>query len=207
MALKALMVDVDGVVIVHPNPGGWSANLERDLGVSAERLQKAFFRPHFADVVCGRAGLRERLTPVLREIAPAVTADALINYWFAEDAHLDRRLLDDLATLRAGGLELHLATIQEHERARYLWNVLGLSQRFDAIHYAAEIGWAKPAPEFFQAVEARTGFRGDEVLLIDDSARNVESARALGWRAVLWTSGMHLEEALKPHLVFPYRGG
>jgi putative hydrolase of the HAD superfamily len=199
MPLKALMIDVDGVIVVHPNPRGWSANLERDLGVSAERLQEAFFRPHFGDVVCGRASLRERLTPVLAEIAPGVTTDALIDYWFAEDAHLDNRLLQDLAALR-GGLALHLATLQEHERARYLWDVLRLSERFDAIHYAAEIGWAKPAPEFFRAIEARTGFRDDELLLIDDRAHNVESARSLGWRAVLWTGEQRLGEALAPHL-------
>ncbi|BCB19149.1 hypothetical protein [Bosea sp. ANAM02] len=58
------MVDVDGVVIMHPDPQGWSAHLERDLGLSTALLQSAFFAPHWHDIVLGRAGLRERLAPV-----------------------------------------------------------------------------------------------------------------------------------------------
>lgn len=27
------MVDVDGVLVTHPDAGGWSANLENDLGI------------------------------------------------------------------------------------------------------------------------------------------------------------------------------
>jgi putative hydrolase of the HAD superfamily len=58
--LRALMVDVDGVVIT-PRPGGWAATLERDLGLSSEILQAEFFRPHWDDVALGRADLHDRL--------------------------------------------------------------------------------------------------------------------------------------------------
>ena len=40
-APKVLMVDVDGVVVV-PRPGGWAADLERDLGLSVAALQASF---------------------------------------------------------------------------------------------------------------------------------------------------------------------
>ena len=60
--LRALMVDVDGVVIVPP-PGGWAATMEADLGLPAATLQARFFKPHWNDVVLGRAGLHERLAP------------------------------------------------------------------------------------------------------------------------------------------------
>lgn len=69
MPIKVLMVDVDGVVVVHPHPHGWSANLENDLGLARDTLQTAFFEPHFHEVVHGRAPLRDRLGPVLQEIA------------------------------------------------------------------------------------------------------------------------------------------
>src|SRR5436853_7917342 len=117
MPIKAVMVDVDGVIVVHPDAKGWSVDLERDLGVSVERLQQTFFKVHFGDVVHGRAGLHERLAPVLAEIAPQVSSQQLANYWFAHDAHLNHALLDELAALRARGVALHLATVQEHERA------------------------------------------------------------------------------------------
>ena len=190
------MVDVDGV-IVHPNHNaGWAAHLERDLGLSVEQLQQSFFRPHFGDIVHGRADLFERLRPVLAEVAPHLTAESLVAHWFAQDCRLDHDLLDQLAEVRGQGVELHLATVQEHRRADYLWRVLDFRSRFDAMHYAADLGWAKPAPEFYAAIEARTGFAGDELFFIDDKAANIEAAWARGWRAAVWTGEERLADLM-----------
>lgn len=187
MAIRAIMVDVDGVLLVHPDPGGWAANLERDLGLSAGRLHAAFFEPHWDDVVHGRAGLRDRLEPVLAAIAPHLRYEALVEYWFRNDAHIDHALLTDLAALRNERVEVHLATIQEHERARHIWEVLDFRSRFDGLHYAAQIGFAKPDWRFYRSIESRTGFAPDELFLIDDRPDNVASAQACGWNAALWT--------------------
>ena len=194
-ALRALMVDVDGVVIV-PRAGGWAADLEADLGLSGAVLQTHFFQPHWNDVVLGHAGLHERLGPVLAEHAPHLTSHRLAAYWFEKDAGLDETLLADLAALRATGVQLHLATIQEHERAAYLWNTLDLRERFDAMHYAADIGWKKNEPEFYAAVEARTGFSGGDLVLLDDTAANVHTARAAGWGGAVWDGTMPLADVL-----------
>jgi putative hydrolase of the HAD superfamily len=196
MTIKVLMVDVDGVIVVHPHPQGWSVNLERDLGLASDTLQNAFFKPHFNDVVHGRAALRERLGPVLSEIAPHLTCDRLIQYWFANDSHLNRDLLRQLGRARRNGLKLHLATVQEHERADFLWRVLGLREHFDAMHYAADLGCAKPSPEFFAEVEQRSGFGPDEIFFIDDRIDNVEAARRRRWRAAVWTGENTLDELI-----------
>jgi putative hydrolase of the HAD superfamily len=195
MALRCLMVDVDGVVVV-PRPGGWAADMECDLGLSVATLQAHFFKPHWDDVANGRATLHDRLAPVLAEHAPHLTSQALVAYWFAKDAQLDQALLADLADLRAGGVQLHLATVQEHERAAYLWDALRLRDRFDAIHYSAALGCGKPDPAFFAAVEARTGLGPADLMLVDDKANNVEAARAAGWGGVLWDGTRRLAEVL-----------
>jgi putative hydrolase of the HAD superfamily len=193
------MVDVDGVVVVHPDPKGWSANLERDLGLPTERLQEAFFKAHFDDVVHGRAALRERLGPVLAEIAPGLTCETLIAYWFEQDSHLDHALLAELAQVRGRGVEVHLATVQEHERANYLWKTLALDERLDAMHYAADLGCAKPAQAFFTEIERRTGLSGEQIAFIDDKSPNVVAARQVGWRAKVWT-GQDRLSSLMPDL-------
>ncbi len=190
------MVDVDGVIVHPAHPGGWAERLEADLGLPVAELGRAFFAPHWKDVSLGRADLHDRLAPVLAQIAPQLTSEALADYWFAHDARLDTQLLDDLARVRAGGLELHLATVQEHHRARYLWEILGLGRRFDAMHYAADLGCSKPDPAFYRAIEARTGFSPGHLLLIDDRADNIEGARACGWRTILWDGTRRLGEAL-----------
>jgi len=189
------MVDVDGVLIV-PRLGGWAADLETDLGVSKADLADAFFAVHWEDVVLGRAGLHERLGPVLARIAPGVSSQQLAAYWFAKDSVLDYQLLDDLALMRAQGLQLHLATVQEHERAAYLWDRLGFREQFDAMHYAADLRATKSDPAFYAAVEARTGFAPADLLLLDDTPANIEAARAAGWRASLWTGAVRLADLL-----------
>lgn len=196
MLLKAIMVDVDGVLLIHPDPAGWGANLERDLGLSLAELRRAFFAEHWDDVVHGRAALRDRLAPVLAQVAPGVSCGELVDYWFRNDAHVDRALLAELASLRAEGAELHLATVQEHERARYLWEVLDFRSSFDGMHYAAELGCSKPDPTFYAGVEGRTGFEPHDIFFIDDRAANVDAALARGWRAALWTGTRSVRQLL-----------
>lgn len=188
-----LMVDVDGVVVRPANPSGWSADIERDLGIPSALLQSRFFQIHWNDVVHGRAGLRDRLDVVLAEIAPHVRSDRLIRYWFHGDADLDAALLTQLAAVRATGVALHLATVQEHERAAWLWNDLGLRDHFDAMHYAADLGVSKPSRAFYEAVEQRVGLDGPAIGFIDDSEKNVRAALERGWRAALWTPGASLD--------------
>jgi putative hydrolase of the HAD superfamily len=100
----------------------------------------------------------------------------------------------ELTSIRSGGIEVHLATVQEHERARYLWDDLRFRDRFDGLHYAAQLGCSKPAAAFYKSIETRTGFQPSELFLIDDRRVNVEGAIACGWRAALWTG----QEALGP---------
>src|ERR1700754_3295564 len=193
--VRALMLDVDGVLIT-PRPGGWAVDMERDLGLSRAALADHFFAVHWDDVVMGRAGLHERLAPVLAKIAPHLTSERLAAYWFEKDALLDGQLLDDLAQVRAHGVALHLATVQEHLRADYIWTQLGFRERFDAMHYAAELGCGNPDPAFFARVGERTGLAPAEMLLIDDKLENVEAARAAGWGGLHWTGERRLADLL-----------
>jgi putative hydrolase of the HAD superfamily len=196
VTLKALMVDVDGVVVAHPPGKGWSDDLLADLGLDPSKLVEVFFTPNFDDIVHGRCDMFERLEPALAQIAPHVTAHQLVDYWFAKDSPLDITLLNDLAATRAGGLQLHLATVQEHHRARYLWETLALKDRFDAMHYAADLGCKKPHPDFYARIGERTGLAPHEMRLIDDKLDNVQAAVAAGWSGFHWVRGSTLKQAL-----------
>lgn len=200
MGATILMVDVDGVVVRPSGRGGedrrWDADLKADLGVDPDALQRLFFAQHWRDIALGRADLYARLRPALAEIAPHVTAAQLTAYWFGSDSDLNTALLDELAALRAAGQAMHLATVQEHHRARFLWERLDLKSRFDRMHYSADLGAAKPDRAFFARIAARTGAPPEAHLLIDDTPANVAGAVAAGWRASLWTGAQRLCEVL-----------
>jgi putative hydrolase of the HAD superfamily len=197
MQRRAIMVDVDGVLITHPHPKGWSANLKIDLGISPSALHERFFRREWDDVVHGRAALRDRLAPALAEIAPAASPDVLIEYWFSNDAHVDNRLLAELQLLRREGFELHLATVQEHERAKYIWDNLGLRETFDSIHYSAALGCSKPNHAFYRAVESASRLSPDAIFFIDDKVENVAVAKECGWTAAMWTGQETVRELMR----------
>ncbi|MBY3062510.1 HAD-IA family hydrolase [Rhizobium laguerreae] len=196
--MKVLMVDVDGV-LVHGRPTDGLplfTYLERDLGLRLDLLQQELFRTHWGDIIIGREALEPKLAGVLAKIAPHLSAETLIDYWFENDSRLDLKLLEELATLRQSGITLLLATNQEHRRARHLMEQIGLNAHFDDIIYSAALGHSKPSPDFFRLATERVGVPPGEIAFIDDMAVIIEAARQFGWNAARWTAGATLGGAL-----------
>ena len=196
--MTTVMLDVDGVLVTgRPRDGGHPfTDIETELGVPPALLQRKFFDRYWPAIIVGREALEPLLADVLAEIAPAVTAPALIDYWFRNDARLDEAVLDSVDRLRAGGMTVLLATNQEHLRAKYLMEELGLGRHVDGIAYSAALGHRKPEPAFYAAASAVAGATGADLVLVDDVPANVEAAIAAGWRGVHWTGAQRLEEVL-----------
>ncbi|SOD04035.1 putative hydrolase of the HAD superfamily [bacterium JGI 053] len=129
----------------------------------------------------------EHLAAALQKIAPHVSPAELVAYWFKRDSRLVAPVLAELSFARSAGIRVYLATNQEHLRAAYLMETLGLAEQVDGIFYSARLGARKPDLQFFARVRAAVGLRGDEMLLIDDSRQNIEAARRAGWQALHWT--------------------
>lgn len=184
------MFDVDGVLVDgRPEDGlHWQTSIAEDFGFASDLLHEQFFLPHWENIVLGRADLMEHLTKALRTIAPDIDPSRFVSYWFERDSRLATPLLHEISLLRTSGIRVYLATNQEHLRATYLMETLGLAAHVDGIYYSAALGAKKPDAEFFQKVQAASGFCGDEVLLIDDSRPNIDAARKAGWQALHWTS-------------------
>jgi putative hydrolase of the HAD superfamily len=145
------------------------------------------------------SGLRD-LRDVLEEVLPRIgfngRADDFIRYWFGKDSRLNAeviRLVEDLRT--SGAADLYIATGQEHHRAKYLWNNLGLSKCFDGMFYSADIGLPKTNVRFFEAINRRLGIAAAErPIFFDDQAMIVDLARAVGWDATPYTSARDVVE-------------
>jgi putative hydrolase of the HAD superfamily len=184
------MVDVDGVLVDgRPEDGRhWHTSIEEDLGFTPETLHEEFFAPFWENIVLGRAGLMEHLTTALRRIAPHVSPATFVDYWFERDSRIAAALLAELSFARAAGIRVYLATNQEHLRAAYLMEKLGLAEHVDGIFYSARLGAKKPDREFFARVQTAVGLAGEEMLLVDDSRQNIEAALKAGWQALHWTT-------------------
>lgn len=87
-----------------------------------------------------------------------------------------------VAEARAAGLEMALASNFDERLFRVAREVEPLKQ-FRHVFASSELGWRKPAVEFFRAVEARLGLPSSDLLLVgDDPELDLEAAARAGWR-------------------------
>jgi len=61
-------------------------------------------------------------------------------------------------------------------------------QNFDVLVWSYQLGLAKPDPAIYRHTLERLGTRPEETLFVDDKRVNVETARALGMKAVEFTT-------------------
>jgi putative hydrolase of the HAD superfamily len=185
--IRHLLLDADGVV--QDLPGGWRAALEPLLGVRSEELLTDLATD---EEPCLRGApflpvLRDRLARLGLE-APASEVYAAAWGRISPDA----AVLELADGLRAAGLGVHLATNQHPERAAYMRRELGYDARFDTQFYSCELGLAKPEAAYFEWILTTVDATADQVLFVDDSARNVAGAREAGLAAEQW----HLDDGL-----------
>jgi putative hydrolase of the HAD superfamily len=194
-----LVLDVDGVVVLgHPDGGRWDRNLLSDLGIAPADVQAKFFRRHWQAIAAGKANLLQVLRGMWHELECTTAPDAFIEYWFANDSRLNHELFDIVDAWRARGNAAFLATVQEHQRAQYLWEKLELRDHFDGMHYSADLGAAKPDARFYERTHARLPVSSrDDVVFLDDAIENVEAAADFGWRARHYTGVDDLRAALR----------
>ncbi|MGB3555125.1 MAG: HAD-IA family hydrolase [Jannaschia sp.] len=203
MKAKCLMLDIDGVLVFgRPRDGQhWMVGLSADLGVSPRDLAREFFRAEWQDVVVGKKDLLPPLQEALKRIAPDVTAEALVSYWYEMSSRVVEHVLSDLRDARGRGIPVYLATNQSHSRAHHLLDTVGLRSEVDGVVYSAMVGHQKPDAGFFKFAEESSGYRPEELLMVDDKLENVEAAIAAGWSGAHWRESDSLARILRRSIV------
>ena len=129
---------------------------------------------------------RQVVCDVLNDLPQALADEALSRLWrhFAEPAHW--RLYDDVASawqrLSKCGYQLGIASNFD---SRLVAICRGLAPLDECRHLfiSSQLGHPKPAPQFFRAVEAQLGLRGEEILLVgDDWTNDILGGRSAGWQ-------------------------
>ena len=195
-----LVLDIDGVVsLAYPGSAQpWYATLKADWGFDHDEMARDFFRTDFMEVLRGRLDLYVALHDYLEPKGLADRLDEFVTYWFGKDSVIDRGVLAqaDAWRQRTGG-RCFAASNQEHHRIAYLRDHAGLGAHFDEIVYSAALGVCKPHRTFFTNAQARMGVTvAQSILFVDDTAANVDAARAFGWRAMLYRGPESLAGAL-----------
>jgi len=184
--VKVVIFDADGVV-VRPQRI-WSQQLEHHYSLDPRAFVEFIFHGDFQKCLIGQADLKEMLLPVLERLNWTRGVEVFIREWLECEHAVDAVLLERIAQIRAAGVPCCLATNQERYRTAYLEREMGLGAVLDGIFSSSRLGFRKPDPEYYHAIQTRLECSGSQILFWDDTLRNVEAARAARWNAELYTS-------------------
>lgn len=192
--IKAILFDADGVIV---NPSFQFAKLlAEQYGITRE-MTRGFFKGIFNECCVGRAELRQVLPPYLEEWGWEDTVEGFVQLWLKTDDVVDMRIVNYISGLRRSGMLCCLATVQEANRAAYMRGQMGFGDAFDELFFSCEVGYLKPDPAYFHAVQKMLRFEPQELLLWDDYQKNVDVARECGWKAELYTTFEVFEERMQ----------
>jgi putative hydrolase of the HAD superfamily len=181
-AIRHVLFDADGVL--QSVPGGWYTAMEPYVGDRAQEFLHGAWKDE-KPMLAGQGDYLPLLAARLIEFGvPAPAEDVYHAVWHRIEP--DGGSLALVRALRANGYGVHLGTNQDRLRAAHMRAALGYDALFDVSCYSCDLGVAKPDAGFFAAAAGSIGAEPSSILFIDDSARNVEGARAAGLAAEEW---------------------
>lgn len=111
--------------------------------------------------------------------------------------------LDILHRLKRDGAPLYALTNFSAETFPLIRRRFDFLQLFDDILVSGEIGLVKPDPAIYRLMLEKVGRPASECLFIDDSLKNVEAARQLGFDTIHFQSPEQLEMELQSRNIQP----
>ena len=201
--LRVCLFDMDGVI------RKWSAaaieQAEAMAGLSHGELVRIMTSvPEYEDGVVGRATFDQWCDAIEREVAVrcgAAAAHEVIAGWRLYRGDLDPAVVALIAEVRKF-LPVGLLS-NAHDSLTADLALLGLTDAFDAVIGSADVGLAKPDPAIYALAAATFKVEPHECFFADDLAPNIESARAFGMDAVVFTSADQLRRELQARKVLP----
>ncbi len=193
-AIDVLVFDLFGVLIGFDD-GLVIARLARhcaDPAAASERLHKLTARH---DIITGETTLSQ----VHRELVD--THGLSLAYQEFEAAWLEpyHQPILGMAEL-VEALSRHYRLVLLSNVDRDYWQVVRAMQpeleHFEHLLVSCDLGVAKPEPETYRRVCELTGTEPHQCFFVDDTARNVEAARALGFHGYVFRSVPELREVL-----------
>lgn len=197
--IKVVLFDLDGVLVASEKI--FSKRLVEEYGADEASISQ-FFNGVFSECLVGKADMKEEIREYTNRWRWNGSIDDLLHYWFSNEANVDERLLVVIQELRRQGIKCYLATNQEKYRTAYIANEMGFSKILDGIFSSSSVGYLKNCPQFFEYVlNQMADIKPEEVLFVDDSEDNIETAQDIGIQAEIYTDFNNFQRKLNSFLL------
>ncbi len=99
--------------------------------------------------------------------------------------------------LKANGYRLFVITDNVHEIMAHLRSRYDFLDRFEAVVNSAEVGLLKPDPAIFRHLLKTYDLVAEDCVFLDDMAKNVAGAQAVGMQAMMFVTAEQAEAELR----------
>jgi putative hydrolase of the HAD superfamily len=197
LALRAVVFDYGMVLTGPPEPEAHDA-LVRITGLPVERFESLYWADRHAydegkltGITFWQKLLREAGLPPSQKMVEELNLwDA--RMWTTENpAMLDWQLQLKERGLRTAILSNMGDNVLDNMKRTFDW-----LPRFDVLVWSYQLLMAKPDPAIYRHLLKELGTRPEETLFLDDRPVNVEAARALGMKALEFTTVAQLRNDL-----------
>ena len=136
----------------------------------------------------------ERYWGMILEVGGMTPTHELIVRLEREDAlgwtRINRPMVAWAAELRAAGYRTGILSNMPSDKLSFMRASRGFAwlENFSAALFSCDYGMVKPESEFYRTCLAKLGASPEECVFLDDSAVNVEGARAIGINAMIFRS-------------------
>jgi len=195
VTIRAVFFDLGGVILRTEYQAPRERLAER-LNMTYEDLVRLVFENKSSQQASiGTISPEQHWDEVLRLMhLPADQKDIVRNEFFGGDL-LDVNLVDFIRSLRPG-LKTGLISNAWLDLRDYITSQ-HFEDAFDEMIISAEVGVMKPDAGIYQMALAGVGVSPAEAVFVDDTARNVEGANAVGMHGILFKQREKVIEEIK----------
>ncbi len=192
----ALLLDY-GDVLSHPMRPGAMSLLASQLGAPDSELAHVYWR-HRREYDLGMP-VRDYWALVAQDVGVGLH-DGLLQALIAIDVDAWTDYRDEMwtlaATFRGSGGKLGMLSNGVREIVARIRADHDLPSLFDAVVISYEEQLAKPEPEIYRIALDRLGVPAFDTLFVDDRVENIDAARELGLRTLLFDGDVHALRAV-----------
>lgn len=157
---------------------------------------------HFRAFEAGKMSEDEFITLLMKagEVEGIIEREKFC-YIYSEIFSINYDMVELLERLKQN-YRLFLLSNTNSVHKKYGYENFKFLRNFEKLFLSHEVGFVKPEPQIYRAVENYSGLKPEEHLFIDDITDYAEGARNCGWSAIRFTNYADLLHHLKENGLF-----